>query len=273
MIQAGGWQLAFVVLAAVVAGILALVLALLPEGHPPDPGISLRPGPILAEYWAILRHPRFPTYAGAGAFSFAGLFTFVAGSPAQFMDGFGLGGRAYSLVFALLAGGFIAARRANVAPLRRFSSETLFARFLAGQVAFGVLFLAESWAGVLGLGGTIAMMMGFLTCVGVTNPNASALALGPFTKNAGSASALLGFFQLGAGAVISTGVSAATQADRLPIVAIFAVTAAIGLVVLLAGRRRALAGPVAEEPAAVGPVISADRERPSRTAECAPRRA
>ena len=44
---------------AVVAGILIVVLALLPEGHTPDPGISLRPGVILAEYLTILRHPRF----------------------------------------------------------------------------------------------------------------------------------------------------------------------------------------------------------------------
>src|SRR4051812_42915701 len=47
VIQYAGWQAAFFALAVVVAGILALVLILLPEGHTPDPGISLRPGPIL----------------------------------------------------------------------------------------------------------------------------------------------------------------------------------------------------------------------------------
>jgi DHA1 family bicyclomycin/chloramphenicol resistance-like MFS transporter len=248
VIQAGGWQAAFLSLAAVVAGILALVLALLPEGHTPDPGISLRPGPILAEYISILRHPRFHTYAGAGAFSFAGLFTFVAGSPVLFMDGFGVSGRTYSLIFALLAGGFIAASQVNVVLLRRRPSETLFLRFLAAQVAFGAVLLAGTWAGVLGLGGTLAVLFGFLCCVGVTNPNASALAIAPFSKNAGSASALLGFFQLGTGAVISTAIGTATPADRLPIVAIFGATAAVGLAVLLAGRKRAEASPVAEEP-------------------------
>ena len=170
-----------------VAGILALVLALLPEGHTPDPGISLRPGPILAEYLSILRHPRFHTYAGAGAFSFAGLFTFVAGSPILFMDGFGVSGRAYSLIFALLAGGFIAASQVNVVLLRRASSETLFLRAWSPRWRSARCFLAGTWAGVLGLGGTLAVLFCFLCCVGVTNPNASALAIAPFTRNAGSA--------------------------------------------------------------------------------------
>jgi MFS transporter, DHA1 family, multidrug resistance protein len=248
VIQLGGWPAPFFVLAAVVVGILTLVLALLPEGHTPDASISLRPGPILAEYLAILRHPRFHTYAGAGAFSFAGLFTFVAGSPILFMDGFGVSGRVYSLIFALLAGGFIAASQVNVALLRRAPSEALFLRFLVAQVAFGALFLAGTWAGVLGLGGTLAVLFCFLCCVGVTNPNASALAIAPFTRNAGSASALLGFFQLGTGAVISTAIGAASPHDRIPIVAIFGVTAAIGLTILLAGRKRAEASPLAEDP-------------------------
>lgn len=249
VIRLGGWPAAFLALAGVVAGILALVLARLPEGHAPDPAISLRPGPILAEYVSILRHPRFHTYAGAGAFSFAGLFTFVAGSPVLFMDGFGVSGRAYSLIFALLAGGFIAASQVNVVLLRRWPSEALFRRALIAQVAFGAVFLAGTWAGVLGLPGTLAVLFCFLCCVGVTNPNASALAIAPFGRNAGSASALLGFFQLGTGAVISTVIGAARPDDRVPIVAIFGVTAAAGLTILLAGRKRARASPVAEEPA------------------------
>jgi DHA1 family bicyclomycin/chloramphenicol resistance-like MFS transporter len=249
IIQVGGWQAAFFALAGVVAAILALVHFLLPEGHTPDPDISLRPGPILAEYAAILRHPRFATYAGAGAFSFAGLFTFVAGSPVLFIDGFGVSQQTFPLIFALLAGGFIGGSQLNVALLRRFSSETLFFRFLVTQVAVGAVFLTGALAGWWGVGGTIAVLFAFLGCVGVTNPNASALAIGPFSKNAGSASALLGFFQLGVGAVISTGISSASPHNSLPIVGIMAVTAAIGLAILLAGRNRARASALAEDPA------------------------
>jgi DHA1 family bicyclomycin/chloramphenicol resistance-like MFS transporter len=107
IIESLGWKAAFYALAAIVTGILTLVCLLLPEGHVPDPDISLKPGLIALEYWAILRHPRFATFALAGAFSFAGLFTYVAGSPIIFREGFDIGPRTYSLIFAILAGGFI----------------------------------------------------------------------------------------------------------------------------------------------------------------------
>lgn len=251
-IEAGGWQAAFLALAVVVAGILALVLLRLPEGHTPDPDISLRPGPILAEYLAILRHPRFLTYGLAGAFSFAGLFTYVAGSPILFRGGFGMTRTEYNLTFALLAAGFIGASQLNVALLRRWTSERLFLGLLVAQVVAGAVFLVGAATVGWGLVGTLALLAVFLSCIGVTNPNASALAIGPFTKNAGSASALLGFFQLGVGAVISTGISAATPTDSLPIIAILAGTSAVGLAILLAGRRRARATAVSESPATSG---------------------
>ena len=64
------WNLVWRVAASlIVAVIFALIQFSLPEGHEPDPTISLQPLPILREYWAILRHPRFSTYALAGAFS------------------------------------------------------------------------------------------------------------------------------------------------------------------------------------------------------------
>jgi MFS transporter, DHA1 family, multidrug resistance protein len=252
VILAFGWKAAFLALAGVVAAILALTWALLPEGHTPDPTVSLRPGPILAEYLSILRDPRFATYALAGAFSFAGLFAYVAGSPILFMDGFGVSPPAYSLIFALLAGGFIGFSQLNVILVRRFGSETLFSRLLIAQVCVGVVLLVSTWAGWCGLIGTLALLLAFLSCVGLGNPNASALALAPFRRNAGSASALLGFFQLGVGALVSTGVGLATPRDSLPIVAILALTAAAALVILLIGRRSAWAAAVGEPATADG---------------------
>jgi DHA1 family bicyclomycin/chloramphenicol resistance-like MFS transporter len=50
-------------------------------------------------------------------------------------------------------------------------------------------------AGAIGLAGTVALLFLFLCCLGFTNPNTSALSLAPFTRNAGSASALMGAFR------------------------------------------------------------------------------
>lgn len=254
IIMAFGWKAAFHALAIVVGAIMAMVYFLLPEGHQPDRDISLMPGPILTEYFTIIRHPRFATYALAGAFSFAGLFTYVAGSPIIFMDGFGVSPEAYSLIFAGLAGGFIGCSQLNVLLLRWYSSEALFLCFVVVQMITGLIFFAGTLANLYGLTGTLVLLFVVLGCIGLTNPNASALALGPFTKNAGSASAMLGFFQLGIGAIISTGIGAVNPNSSTPIIAILSATAVLSLVILLIGMKRASLSPLTEDGSADGEV-------------------
>lgn len=241
-----GWKAVFFILAAIVAVIIAIIYFLLPEGHQPDTSISLKPGPIMREYLAILRHPRFITYALAGGFSFAGLFTYVAGSPIIFMENFHLSPRIYSGIFAGLAVGFIGGSQINVLLLRWFTSETLFFRLLIVQVVTGLIFMLGAKFGWYGLISTLVLFFIFLSCAGLTYPNAAALALTPFTKNAGSASAMLGFLQLGIGSFISTGISIWPSRDYFSIIAIMAVTSLIGLIILLIGRKRAHQTPISE---------------------------
>jgi len=57
-----------------------------------------------------------------------------------------------------------------------------------------------------GLAATMLLLFLFLSCVGITYPNAAAIAMAPFSSNAGSAAALLGAIQLGVGAALSSGV-------------------------------------------------------------------
>ncbi|WP_216851044.1 multidrug effflux MFS transporter [Acidisphaera sp. L21] len=239
VIAVAGWRAVFGVLAAIVAVIVVVTWFVLPEAHPPDRAISLRPGPILAEYGAILRDRGFAPYAFAGAFSFAGLFTYVAGAPIIFMEQFHLTPALFSLSFALLAGGFIGGSQANVLLLRRYDARVLFGRFLGVQVAAALLFLLGSLADWYGLYSTLALFFVVLACTGVTYPNAAAMAMAPFSRNAGSAAALLGFIQLGVGAVISSGIGLFTLHTSLPIVAILAATSVTALAIQTVGRTAA----------------------------------
>lgn len=241
-----GWKAVFFLLAAIVGCILLLIHFLLPEGHMPDPDISLNPLSILLEYIAIVRHPRFATYAFSGAFSFAGLFTYVAGAPIVFMEGFHVSARMFSGIFALIAIGFIGASQVNVALLRRFNSEQLFLRLLVLQVGVGLIFMLGTYYGWFGLVSTLVLFFIFLSGAGITYPNAASLALAPFSRNVGSASALLGFLQLGLGSLISTGISISGAHGSFPVIAIMASAALLGLLILLAGRKRAHAAPLKE---------------------------
>jgi DHA1 family bicyclomycin/chloramphenicol resistance-like MFS transporter len=212
-----GWQWIFVALScfAVAAGLS--IFLLLPEPHRPDSGISLAPRLMLENLLAIFTQPQFCMYAMAGAFSFAGLFAYVAGSPIIFMDGFHVNEKTFGAIFAVLTGGFIGGSQLNLFLLRHFSSRRIFSTALCVQASIGVIFLGGASLGWYGMAATSALFFLFLSCIGMTYPNAAANALAPFSRNMGSASALLGFIQMGTGALISTGIGffGATSVIRL----------------------------------------------------------
>jgi MFS transporter, DHA1 family, multidrug resistance protein len=229
-----GWRWIFVVLASIAFAILAVTFFLLPEGHRPDRSVSLRPGPILRGFWSIFRTPQFVTYTLAGAFSFAGLFSFVSGSPEIFMDGFHMSTKAFGLTFAGLVMGFIGGNNVNVFLLRRFTSQQIFLAALAMQVFVGAIFFLGLRAHLIDLRGTLVLFFIFLSCIGFTYPNGAAIGLAPFARDAGRASALLGFLQTGIGAFISMGIGLLGVQS---VIALMGGTAAAALAILLVGRR------------------------------------
>lgn len=232
-----GWQSVFIVLAGMIALLLAVVFFFLPEGHQPDEAVSLKLKPILSNFAAILKEPRFYTYALAGAFAFAGLLVYVAASPIIFMEVFKVEAKTFGGIFALLSIGIIGGSQVNLLLTRRFESERIFQVALVCQCVVSVVFLVGTFAGLFGLVATIILFFAFLLCLGILSPNATALALAPFGKNAGSASALLGFLQIGTGALASSGVGLFGSGSSLPAISILAATALLALLILTAGKR------------------------------------
>jgi MFS transporter, DHA1 family, multidrug resistance protein len=229
-----GWRAIFLLLGSIAAAVLVAVFFMLPEGHTPDRSISLKPRPILKEFVVILKQPQFRTYAFAGAFSFAGLFAYVTGSPLVFMDGFHVSAKVFGAIFATVTMGFIAGNQVNVFLLRKFSSRQIFSRALKTEVLIGLLFVAGTWLGWWGIAATLVLFFAFLSVLGLTYPNAAALALAPFSRNMGSASALLGFIQMGTGAVISTGIG--FFGAKAPIT-LLSTSAALSLLIFVVGKR------------------------------------
>ncbi len=232
-----GWQAVFVILTAMGIAIFLASVLWLPDSYKPDKNLSLKPRPILSNFWSVLREPQFYTYTFTGAIAFAGLFAYVSGSPLVFMEVFHTNEKVYGWIFAFLSVGFIGSSQLNTLMLRKYSSQQIVQFALVCQVLVGGLFLASALSGVLTLPITIAFLFFFLCCIGFTNPNAAALCLAPFTKNAGSASALMGAVQMGMGTVISVLISMFEVPSATPMVAAMAGSALLALVVLLLGKR------------------------------------
>jgi DHA1 family bicyclomycin/chloramphenicol resistance-like MFS transporter len=250
--DAFGWQSVFVVLLSIAALILIAVIFTLPESYKPDASYSLKPGPIINNFLLVIRTPQFYTYAIAGSIAFCGLFAYVAGSPLVFMDVFDLSKNEYGWVFAGLSVGFIGSNQLNSLLIKHYKSEQVVRVALTAQVVVGLIFLIGTINGWYGMGGTITMIFLVLCCIGLTNPNTSALCMAPFAKNAGVASALLGTMQLGLGAAASFAISVFNSHSAMPMAAIMAVSSIIALGVLLIGRRNIVQQVEADTSVAVG---------------------
>ncbi len=74
----------------------------------------------------------------------------------------------------------------------------------------------------------------FLTAHGLNSPNTAALSLAPFSRNAGSAAALLGSMRMGMGGVVSAVISFFHDGTALPMVVGMAACAAAGFIILKA---------------------------------------
>jgi len=239
IVAVSNWRFVFVVLAIIAVIILICVFFFLPEGRQPDITVSLMPKQIINGFKNILLEPRFHIYALAGTFSFAGLFVYVAGSPAVFMDEFHVSPKVYGGIFAGLSIGFIGSSQLNHFFTRRFRNEEILKVVLTTQFITSIIFLTGSLNAWWGLAATICFLFVILACAGLTYPNASAVALNPFTENAGTASALLGFIQIGIGGLISVGVGVLPFRGTLSLALIMAISAGIAFGILMIGRTAA----------------------------------
>ena len=198
-----GWRATFGVV-----GVLAVLLGIhytirLGETHGVDRRVALSVSAVAGSYGQLLFDRRFIAPALSVSLVIGSLYMFFAMAPAILMEGFGFSPFGLALFFA----------------------STVFVVFGAGFLAPR---LAHRWgttraarAGiVIALAGSIALLVGrenayyfsaaltmFLLGMGLINPLGTAITLQPFGKQAGAASALLGFLQMGC-AALAIGVAA-----------------------------------------------------------------
>jgi len=232
-----GWRTIFLVLTILGVLIAALSIFLLPESYAADKNFSLHPRPIIKNFISVFREPQFLVFVLVQSLAFAGLLAYVSGSPIVFMNIFHVDKKTYGWIFAFLSVAFIGLSQFNSLLLKKYSSEQIIWVALTGQVLVAVLFLAGNIAGWYGLPQTILFIFLFLGCLGFTNPNAAALSLAPFSKNAGTASALLGALQMGIGALASMGIGAFSSTSATPMIAIMTTTSLAALLILIIGKR------------------------------------
>jgi len=235
-----GWHWVFIVLTAISVLIFVGCIYWLPDGREPDTTLSLKPGPIINNFYSVFKQPQFYIYAVTGGIASASQYAYLSGSSNVFIGFYHVSQKHFGWIFAFIAAGLIGSSQINSLLLRKFKSEqvikiALFVQSFMGIVLFLLTF--QGWINELEMIGLIFL---FLCCQGFISPNASALSLAPFAKQAGSASALMGFLQMGIGSVASALVSILSTAyhgTALPMTGIMAFCAILGSILIFTGGR------------------------------------
>ena len=232
-----GWKWVFIVLSAFVLLMLAVSALVLPTGYEADKTVKMSLLPVIRNYAEVLKEPQFLVYALAGAFAFSGLLVYVTSAPIVFMEVFHVSTKQFSAIFAGLAVGFIGSNQVNILLLRKYSSDQIFRWAMFAVCPIGTLLLVGTICGWFGLMGTLVLLFITLSALGLCAPNGSALALVPFDHNIGSASAMLGFLQLGISGLASASIGVFDSHTLMPVALVLAVTSWIGLAILLIGKK------------------------------------
>src|SRR5277367_4901608 len=138
------------------------------------------------------------------------------------MEVFHVSAHTFGAIFAGLSVGFIGSNQVNVLLLRKFTSEQIFRGALWVECPAALLFLVGTIYGWFGLAATLALLFMALSSLGLAYPNAAALAMAPFDRNIGSASAMLGFLQIGVSGIASMTIGIFDSHSMMPVVAILA---------------------------------------------------
>ena len=193
-----GWRATLVALVIAAIGVAIAHQKLVGESHPKPLRTRHGVGKLSRGYMALLKDPRFMRPAFANAMSMGALFAYFAATPGILRNVFHLGTIGIGVFFgAAVLAVFAAASRAS-----RWSARIGAPRVVGVGLAIiggaALIAFATGLAGGLGLPVYVAAATTFLFGIGLTQPTTTAMTLQPFAAQAGQASALLGFLQMGA---------------------------------------------------------------------------
>ena len=240
-----GWRGIFGCLG--IFGLLSLLAAAkyLPETLPEERRVRQGLAQLTSRYGHLLLNRHYLRYAIALGCIAGVNFSYIAGAPYLFIELHGITPQSFGLFFGANALGLIGASQINRRLLRRFTPQQVLKVVLSVNAASGILLVLCVFTEAGGFASQIALLFVCIGTTGLLYPNVTALALEPFHKMAGSASALLGTIQYALGATAGAAVGLFHDGTGLPMTAVMAGCGTLGWLVAagVIRRRSAPQGP------------------------------
>ena len=235
LLKVTSWRGVFLALAALGLLLLVATTRWLPETLPPERRHTGRWRTSLTVFRRLLADRTFMGYAVAGGLGFAAMFSYISGSPFVLQDVYGLSPQAFSGIFAMNASGLIFLSQVSARVVHRTGSRLLLLQGLTASAVGGLGLVTTVLAGA-GLAGVLPSLFVVVAAVGLTSPNATALALAEHGRTAGAASALLGVVQYLLGAAAAPLVGLAGSDTAVPMALVIAGVGVAGLATTLVTR-------------------------------------
>jgi len=237
VLAAGGWRAVFWLLGGVAALLLAAIGLRLGETAPAERA-STRPADIARTFRAIATERQFLAPYTTMLCAMVGVFAFVSNSAFALVNGLGVAPGTFAILFAtVMLGQIVGAMLSSRLVMRVGMARLLRAGTVLVMVA-GVAAALAAWAGLRHPAALVLPFMLYLFGAALIIPNASALALQPFPRAAGTAASLMGAMQFAVGALVSTVLGALFEGSARPMAGVAAL-AGVGAFLL---QRRLLRG-------------------------------
>jgi MFS transporter, DHA1 family, multidrug resistance protein len=227
-----GWRYIFYILFLFTLLLLMATSFYLPPVKGADKNITLKLDNVFKGYMEIFKNPVFLAYGLAGSVTYASMFAYIAGSPFVYMKVFGLSELHYSWAFGINATGLIIGSQTNRFWLKKMSNKKITTISLLSLVIISIILFVGIQSCLFAPLISMFCIFCFIFFLGIINPNTIALAMSPFSKNAGSASALMGGIQMAVSALASAIVSSIFNGTALPMVIGMASCAGLGLIIV-----------------------------------------
>ena len=163
---------------------------------------NIRPAKeVLSQYWDLLKDPTFNYPAIGGGLLMGAMFVYISAASELIMDTYGISATHFGWIFGLNAAGFVGLTQLNQWLTNRFRILSILRFGAMMQVisagalfTIGLIFGVEAWLPVV-----LACIFFCIAGLGLTQPNASAIALAFQKRRAGMASALQGSLMFSVG--------------------------------------------------------------------------
>jgi DHA1 family bicyclomycin/chloramphenicol resistance-like MFS transporter len=236
-----GWRSVFWVLGTYAAAWLVLVALFLQESLPAERRRRQPVGVVLSTYARLLLDRTYICYVLCGALIFAGLLTYVSGSPFVFIELFHVSPERFGLYFGVNACGIMAASQTNRWLATRVDARRLLRIVLTVAMTASLVLLFDAYSGFGGFAGILVPLFFYIGCHGFVLPNTTALAMAPHGKVAGSASALLGTIQFVLASLLGSVLGALANGTAVPLAMVIAVCGVGAFVSLHAAGKQSVA--------------------------------